>query len=117
MSHVVTPRLGLALLQVRRSRSCHAWTWTLDALSTSPTRTAPYLLQLLLHHALLLRHVLELLRVLLGELPAGLLGGALLGRQGLLRLPVRADLLLQVLLLHLKELLGLLEPFFILLTL
>lgn len=85
--------------------------------NTPPTCTGPHLLQLLLHHALLLRHVLELLRVLLGELPAGLLGGALLGRQGLLRLPVRADLLLEVFLLHLKELLGLLEPFFILLTL
>lgn len=80
-------------------------------------QTGRYLLQLLLDHALLLSHVLELLRVLFWELPPGLLGGALLGREGLLGFSVRADLFFEVFLLHLKQLLGLLKPLFVLLTL
>lgn len=77
----------------------------------------PDLLQLPLHHALLLRDVLQLLRVLLGKLTARFLGGALFGRQGLLGLPVGTNLFFEVFLLHLKKLLGLLQPLFILLPL
>lgn len=61
--------------------------------------------------------MLELLCILFWELAPGLLGGALLGRKSLLGFSVRADLFLEVFLLHLKQLLGLLQPLFVLLTL
>lgn len=73
-----------------------------------------YLLQLFLDYTLLLCDMFELLCVLLSKLPPSLLGRALLGTQGLLGLPVGSDLLLQKLLLHLEQLLGLLEPLLVL---
>lgn len=80
-----------------------------------PTRPrSPYLVQLLLDFALLLRNQLQLLGVGLGELPAGLLGRALLGAERLARLAVRPDLLLQHLQLHLQELLRVEEPLLVL---
>ena len=75
------------------------------------------LLQLFLHHPLLLRDVFQLLSVLLRKVPACLLRGPLLGRQRLLGLPVGSDLLLQELLLHLEQLLGVEEPLLVLVLL
>ena len=59
----------------------------------------------------------QLLCVLLRKVPACLLRGPLLGRQRLLGLPVRPYLLLQELLLHLEQLLGVDEPLLVLLLL
>ena len=77
-------------------------------------RVQCHLLQLFLHRRLLLGDVAELGELLLGDGPAGLLGGALLGGQGPLGLAVAGDLLLQVALLHLQEVLGLLKPLLVL---
>lgn len=74
----------------------------------------PYLVQLLLDFALLLRHHLQLLGVGLGELAAGFLGSALLGAEGFARLAVSPDLLLQHLQLHLQQLLRVEEPLLVL---
>ena len=74
----------------------------------------PYLVQLLLDFALLLRHQLQLLGVGLGELPPGFLGGALLGAEGFARFAVGPDLFLQHLQLHLQELLRVEEPLLVL---
>lgn len=76
-----------------------------------------YLFQLLLNHTLLLGDMLELLGVLLWELSPSLFGGTLLSWKGLLGFPVCADLFFKIFLLHLKKLLGLLKPFFVLFTL
>ena len=73
-----------------------------------------YLLQLFLHRRLLLGDASELGELVLGDGPAGLLGAALLGGHGPLGLAVAGDLLLQVALLHLQEVLGLLQPLLVL---
>lgn len=73
-----------------------------------------YLFQLFLHHPLLLCHMFQLLRVFFRKLPSCFLGSSLLGWQGLFWLSVGPNLLLQKLLLHLKQLLGFPEPVLIL---
>ena len=77
----------------------------------------PNLVKLFLDLALFFSDKLELLCIGLCKLTASLLRRALLGTQGFTGFPVRPDLFLKELQLHLQKLLSVQEPLFILVLL
>lgn len=77
----------------------------------------PNLIKLFLDLALFFGDQFELFGISLWKFTAGLLCSALLGTQSFTGFPVRPDLLLEELQLHLQQLLGVQEPFFVLVLL